>query len=122
TRGGARVSALDDVRCPLPQPDQSCRDAVAERASQVLRPTGALARLDELAVWLAGWQRTVRPRVERPVAIVFAADHGVAASGVSAYPPDITASMVRAFQAGVSSINAMAAAVGARVEVVDCGV
>lgn len=116
------MSALDDVCGPLPQPDAGCRDAVARRAAQVLRPTGALARLDELAAWMAGWQRTARPSVQRPVAVVFAADHGVAASGVSAYPPDITASMVDAFRAGVSTINAMAATIGGRVEVVDCGV
>ena len=50
----------------LPEPDVASRDAVAARAATVLRPTGALARLDEVAAWLAAWQRTERPAVERP--------------------------------------------------------
>jgi nicotinate-nucleotide--dimethylbenzimidazole phosphoribosyltransferase len=116
------VSALDDVRGELRAPDARFGELVAARASEVLRPTGALRRLDDLAVWLAGWQRTTNPRVERPVALVFAADHGVAAAGVSAYPTEITASMLDAFRAGVSSINVMARHLGARVDVFDVGV
>jgi nicotinate-nucleotide--dimethylbenzimidazole phosphoribosyltransferase len=92
------------------------------RAAQVLRPTGALHRLDELAAWLGGWQRTTNPRVDRPVALIFAADHGVAAAGVSAYPSQITASMLAAFRARASSINVMAAQLGARVDAFDVGV
>ena len=61
-----------------PGPDQAAAAAVAERARRVLRPAGALARLDELAGWLAAWQGTARPAVRRPAAVVFAADHGVA--------------------------------------------
>jgi nicotinate-nucleotide--dimethylbenzimidazole phosphoribosyltransferase len=116
------VSDLGGVRGPLLAPDNTSMAAVAARAERILRPTGALARLDQLAVWLAGWQRTTQPRVERPVALVFAADHGVAAAGVSAYPAEITASMLQAFRAGVSSINVMAAQVGARVDAIDVGV
>jgi nicotinate-nucleotide--dimethylbenzimidazole phosphoribosyltransferase len=106
----------------LPAPDEESRALVSARAAEILRPAGALARLDELAVWMAGWQRTRLPAVTRPVAIVFAADHGVAADGVSAYPADVTAAMLSAFRQGVSSINAMAAIAGARVVAVDCGV
>jgi nicotinate-nucleotide--dimethylbenzimidazole phosphoribosyltransferase len=116
------MSALGDLRTPLRQPDATFARSVAARAAQVLRPPGALARLDELAVWLAGWQRTTNPRIDRPVALVFAADHGVAAGGVSAYPPDITASMLHAFRSGASSINVMARQVGARIDVFDVGV
>jgi nicotinate-nucleotide--dimethylbenzimidazole phosphoribosyltransferase len=111
-----------DLRAPLTAPDHAAADRVAQRAARVLRPAGALARLDALAVWLAGWQRTETPRVERPVALVFAADHGVAAAGVSAYPAAITASMLHAFRAGMSSINVMARQLGARVVAVDVGV
>jgi nicotinate-nucleotide--dimethylbenzimidazole phosphoribosyltransferase len=96
--------------------------AIDARAAQVLRPAGALARLDRLAAWLAGWQRTERPSVAHPVALVFAADHGIAAAGVSAYPTDITAAMLAAFRAGVSSINVMAEQLGATVEAIDVGV
>ncbi|MGH2676634.1 MAG: nicotinate-nucleotide--dimethylbenzimidazole phosphoribosyltransferase, partial [Actinomycetota bacterium] len=90
---------------------------VRERASRVLRPTGALARLDEVATWLAGWQRTARPGVERPAAVVFVADHGVAAEGVSAYPAEVTGEMLRALRAGVATASVMAKTVGARLSV-----
>jgi nicotinate-nucleotide--dimethylbenzimidazole phosphoribosyltransferase len=96
--------------------------AVAERARQVLRPAGALARLDELAEWLAAWQGTERPAVRRPAALVFAADHGVAASGVSAYPAEVTAAMVKALREGVATACVLARQVGATLEVVDVGV
>jgi nicotinate-nucleotide--dimethylbenzimidazole phosphoribosyltransferase len=116
------VNALDDVRAPMRAPDEASLRAVAARAQQVLRPTGALQRLDDVAAWVAAWQRTTSPRVERPVALVFAADHGVAAAGVSAYPSDVTAAMLRATRAHRASIDVMAAQAGARVEVFDVGV
>ena len=96
-----------------PSPDAACAAAVHERAAQILRPSGALAWLDELAEWIAGWQRTDRPRIERPVGLIFAADHGVAAAeAVSAYPTDVTAAMFDAYRHGRSTINAFARQVG----------
>lgn len=117
---------VDDELAPLlsslPGPDVDAAAAVRDRAGEVLRPAGALARLDEVAVWLAGWQRTRRPRVEKAAAAVFVADHGVAAEGVSAYPAAVTAEMYRALRAGVATASVMARALGARLEVVDVGV
>ena len=112
------LSALTNLR----EPDREARAGVRARAAEILRPAGALARLDELAAWVAGWQRTSHPSVDRPVAVVFAADHGVAADGVSAYPTEVTAAMLTAFRQGVSSINAMASVAHAKVLAVDCGV
>lgn len=106
----------------LPGPDEAAASAVRERASQVLRPLGALARLDEVAAWLAGWQRTAHPAVGKPGAIVFVADHGVAVEGVSAYPSEVTAAMLRALQGGAATAAVMAREIGARLQVVDLGV
>jgi nicotinate-nucleotide--dimethylbenzimidazole phosphoribosyltransferase len=107
----------------LPEPDAAAAAAVARRAARVLRPTGALARLDEVASWLAGWQRTDRPSVQRPAALVFAADHGVAARrGVSAYPADVTAAMLDALRSGAATASVMARQVGVQLDVVDVGV
>src|SRR5215208_6018694 len=105
-----------------PGPDTAAAAAVAARAGQVLRPAGALARLDELAAWLAAWQGTRRPAVRRPAAVVFAADHGVAATGVSAYPPEVTAAMLKALREGAATACVLARQVGATLEVVDVGV
>lgn len=105
-----------------PGPDIAAATAVRERAAQVLRPSGALARLDEVAEWLAGWQRTERPRINRPVVLLFAADHGVASDGVSAYPADITRAMCHAVTEGQATVTAFAAVVGATVTLTDVGV
>lgn len=106
----------------LPAPDAAAAAAVAARAAEVLRPTGALQRLDEVAVHVAAWQGSVRPSIERPAVLVFAGDHGVAAAGVSAYPADVTAAMLAAVRAGRATVNAMARTVGAYLRIVDVGV
>jgi nicotinate-nucleotide--dimethylbenzimidazole phosphoribosyltransferase len=105
-----------------PEPDMSAAEAVSLRASQVLRPTGALQRLDRLAAWLAGWQKTRFPQINRPAAVVFVADHGVAEEWISAYPSDVTAAMLKALNEEVATANAMAKALGARLQTVDVGV
>jgi nicotinate-nucleotide--dimethylbenzimidazole phosphoribosyltransferase len=95
---------------------------VRSRAADILRPAGALARLDAVAAWVAEWQRTPNPAVGKPAALIFAADHGVAAAGVSKYPVDVTAAMLAAYRAGKSTISAFAAVAGATVEAIDVGV
>jgi nicotinate-nucleotide--dimethylbenzimidazole phosphoribosyltransferase len=116
------VNPLAELLVDLPEPDAEARAAVRARAASVLRPAGALARLDDLAVWLAGWQRTARPSVERPATVVFAADHGVASAGVSAYPTEVTKAMLAALEGGAATATAMSSAVGARFRAVDVGV
>jgi len=115
----------DELRALLsaaPEPCAESRRSARERADSVLRPSNALAQLDDLAVWVASWQRRSRPRIDRPVGVVFAGDHGVAAEGVSGYPAEITAAMLQAVRRGQASINALAAAAGAELDVVDVGV
>lgn len=104
-----------------PWPDANAREAIVVRASAVLRPAGALARLDEVCAWLAAWQRTPRPRVERPAAVVFVGDHGVTAERVSAYPAEVTLAMLRALRDGAATAAAMARSIGADLTVVDVG-
>jgi len=107
----------------LPVADAAARDAVHERAANILRPSGALAWLDEIAAWVAAWQRTARPRVERPAGLIFAADHGIAAATeVSAYPTGVTRAMLSAFEDGRSTISAFARLAGATVTAIDVGV
>jgi nicotinate-nucleotide--dimethylbenzimidazole phosphoribosyltransferase len=103
-------------------PDQVSAMAVAARARKVLRPQGALRRLDELAIWLAGWQRTDRPAVDHPRVVIFGGDHGVVAEGVSAYPAPVTAAMVDALRMGTATAAVMAGHVGAALDIVDVGV
>ncbi len=102
--------------------DLESRAAVQARVDDILRPVGAMARFDEVAVWIAGWQRSTQPTVETPTAIIFAADHGVTTEGVSAYPAEVTGAMLAAFDASKASISALAAAAGAAVRAIDVGV
>ncbi|MFI7716774.1 nicotinate-nucleotide--dimethylbenzimidazole phosphoribosyltransferase, partial [Acinetobacter baumannii] len=67
--------------------------------------------------WVAGWQGTERPRIERPQVALFAGNHGVTKRGVSAFPSDVTALMVANFEAGGAGINQIARTVGARLTV-----
>ena len=102
------MNALRESIAALTASDDVAASAVRLRAASVLRPTGALKSLDEIAVLLAAWQGTTTPDVVRPAVLVFAGDHGVAAAGVSAYPSTITAEMLAAVQAGRATVNAMA--------------
>jgi nicotinate-nucleotide--dimethylbenzimidazole phosphoribosyltransferase len=114
---------LADALASLPAGDADAAAAVRARADDILRPAGALARLDEVAVFMAAWQGTERPAVRRPAGLIFAADHGVAAAGdVSAYPVAVTAAMMAAFRAERSTVSAFAAVAGATVDAIDVGV
>ncbi|HWJ83122.1 MAG TPA: nicotinate-nucleotide--dimethylbenzimidazole phosphoribosyltransferase [Nocardioides sp.] len=107
----------------VPGPDPATTAAATERLAGLATPAGALGRLGELAVWVAACQGSVPPQPLDDVRLViFAGDHGVAAHGVSAYPPAITAAMVRTFVAGRAGVNALAAAHGVHVRVLDLGV
>ncbi|HYI43838.1 MAG TPA: nicotinate-nucleotide--dimethylbenzimidazole phosphoribosyltransferase [Actinomycetota bacterium] len=105
-----------------PSADLASAANVAERAEHVLRPHRAFARLDDVAAWLAAWQRTAHPAVEYPAACVFVADHGVTVEGVSAYPADVTGAMLGALSGGVATTAVLARMLGVRLEVVDVGV
>lgn len=104
-------------------PDPSVAAAAADRLAALATPAGALGRLGEVACWFAATQGQVPPPELRHVRLViFAGDHGVAQHGVSAYPPAITAAMVRTFLAGKAGVTALARAHDVAVRVLDLGV
>jgi nicotinate-nucleotide--dimethylbenzimidazole phosphoribosyltransferase len=114
------VADLNEIRAllaHLPGPDLDAGSAAATREAQLTKPAGSLGRLEELAVWLAVWQGRHPPRLDHPRTIVFAANHGVAARGVSAYPPAVTAQMVQNFIAGGAAINQLSRTVDADLRV-----
>jgi nicotinate-nucleotide--dimethylbenzimidazole phosphoribosyltransferase len=105
-----------------PGPDGLHHQAVTQRAKRALRPPGALAKLDEVAAWLAAWQRTDVPSVARPALVLAAGDHGVAGRGVTAYPSEVTRAMVDAIKAGVSTSAVMVEHLGVALRLIDAGV
>ncbi len=96
--------------------------AALERQARLTKPPGSLGRLEELATRIAAIKDEPRPRLERRLIVVAAADHGVTQQGVSAYPAEVTPQMVRNFLGGGAAINVLADHAGARVRVVDAGV
>ena len=107
------VSGIRSALRDLPEPDEAAIRAAEQRNAQLTKPPGALGRLERLAVWYAGWRGDPAPRIERPQIAVFAGNHGIAARGVSAFPPEVTAQMVANFNAGGAAINQIADSVGA---------
>lgn len=96
--------------------------AAQARQDQLTKPRGSLGRLEELSVQLAGIRGELLPSLKNKVIITMAGDHGVVASGVSAYPQEVTPQMVYNFLRGGAGINVLSRQVGARVVVVDMGV
>lgn len=113
---------LDEVIKKIQPLDESAMQAARERQNMLTKPQGSLGRLEELSIQLAGITANPFPSVERKVVIVMAADHGVTAEGVSAYPAEVTPQMVLNFLRGGAAINVLARQADARVVVVDMGV
>jgi len=109
---------------PEVSPPDSRAGAAAKRRQDILtKPTGALGRLEDLSIWVSACQAACPPRqFERARVVVFAGDHGIARTGVSAYPPEVTAQMVANIDAGGAAINVLAGIAGASVRVVDIAV
>jgi nicotinate-nucleotide--dimethylbenzimidazole phosphoribosyltransferase len=116
-----QFDSLDDIRSfcrDLPAGDANAANVATQRQQMLTKPPGSLGRLEELAIWLARWQRREIPRLDRVTITVFAGNHGVAARGVSAYPQAVTGQMVTNFAAGGAAINQIARLAGADLKVV----
>lgn len=103
-------------------PDESIYRQAEARQARLTKPHGALGRLETLACRLAAFTRRLDWLPSRRAVIVCAADHGVAAQGVSAYPQAVTAQMVLNFLRGGAAVNVLARQMSARILVVDAGV
>lgn len=102
----------------LPQADAAARSAAITRQGELTKPPGSLGRLEDIAIFMAGWQGNPRPRLDRGSAIVFAGNHGIVAQGVSAFPASVTAQMVDNFERGGAAINALSRAAGLDLKIV----
>ncbi|MBN1691008.1 MAG: nicotinate-nucleotide--dimethylbenzimidazole phosphoribosyltransferase [Dehalococcoidia bacterium] len=103
-------------------PDESFQEAARRRLNSLTKPRGSLGALEDLAVQLAGIRGEAIPRIRHKAIITMAADHGVAARGVSLYPQEVTSQMALNFAAGGAAINVLSHMVGARVVIVDMGI
>ncbi len=112
---------LSSLLSSIVAPPAELAAAAQRHLDGLTKPPGSLGRLEELALGLAVL-RGGAPAVDRPVIFTFAADHGVVAEGVSAYPQVVTAQMVENFLRGGAAVNVLARQAGARVVVADFGV
>ena len=116
----APFTTLSEFRTVLsnaPDADVAAIAAAQDRNGQLTKPPGALGRLEDLAIWFAGWQGNGRPSLNNPQVIVFAGNHGICAQGVSAFPPEVTEQMVANFEHGGAAINQLSKAFGAKMDV-----
>lgn len=102
--------------------DEMAMSAARARQDTLTKPPGSLGRLEELSIQLAGISGKALPAIKDKAVITMAADHGVVAEGVSAFPPEVTPQMVMNFLNGGAAINVLAEHVGARIVIVDMGV
>jgi nicotinate-nucleotide--dimethylbenzimidazole phosphoribosyltransferase len=116
------LRALEQALREIKPPDEKAKAAARARQDTLTKPLGSLGRLEELSIKLAGIRGEPIPRINHKAIVTMAADHGVVAEGVSAYPQAVTLQMVLNFLRGGAGINVLARHVGARVIVVDMGV
>ncbi len=107
----------------VPQPEEKYREQARAHVRRLVKPVGSLGRLEELGIWLAGVQGACPPRpITRPRVVIFAGDHGITQAGVSAYPPETTAKIVRTILTGGAAVNVLAPLAGATIRLVDVAV
>lgn len=112
------LAAFEDALADPRGPDREAEARARARQAVLTKPAGSLGRLEEIAIFFAGWHGRERPHISRGRAVVFAGNHGVTVHGVSAFPPTVTAQMVANFRSGGAAINALAIAAGLELKVV----
>jgi len=112
---------FDWLSQPARTVDTDARSRAAAHQNQLTKPPGSLGKLEELAIQLAGLQARERPTLTHLQITVFAADHGIAAEGVSAFPQAVTAQMIDNFATGGAAVAVLARQLGARMSIVDLG-
>jgi nicotinate-nucleotide--dimethylbenzimidazole phosphoribosyltransferase len=112
------LDALRRACLTLPDGSAAAAAAVRERQLCLTKPAGSLGRLEDLAAWLAQWQKRDMPRLERVDVVVFAGNHGVTGRGVSPFPASVTTQMVANFSNGGAAINQLARVADANLTVI----
>ncbi|MEQ5871253.1 nicotinate-nucleotide--dimethylbenzimidazole phosphoribosyltransferase [Sagittula sp. NFXS13] len=111
----AEVAALAET---LPQADTDAIAAAETRQGNLTKPPKSLGRLEDLASFMAGWQKSAHPSIGQAQALIFAGNHGICDKGVNPFPQEVTAQMVANFKSGGAAINQLCRASGADLDVV----
>jgi len=113
---------MDWLTNPITPPEQRFQQTALNRQQQLTKPPGSLGELERLAIRLCAMQATDKPSVDKVWISIFAADHGIATAGVSAFPQAVTAEMVKNFVQGGAAISVLAKQYQAHLEIIDVGV
>ena len=112
------IEAFERLLDAAPSADPAAESLARERNAVLTKPAGSLGRLEDIAIWYAGWRGEAAPTIASPQIVIFAGNHGVTAQGISAFPAEVTAQMVANFAAGGAAINQLAREAGAALSVV----
>ena len=112
---------IDWLQRTISPPDRDYLQRAEQRQMQLTKPPGSLGRLESLAVRISGLQNSLMPDVSQTRIMIFAADHGIAQEGVSAFPQSVTAQMVRNFSAGGAAISVLARQHNLPLQIVNLG-
>ncbi|MBC6440556.1 MAG: nicotinate-nucleotide--dimethylbenzimidazole phosphoribosyltransferase [Rhodospirillales bacterium] len=115
------ITSFDDIRDrvrAMPGADAEAIAAAQARDAELTKPPRSLGRLEQIALFLAGWQGRHPPSVDRVSFMVFAGNHGVTAQGISAFPAAVTHQMVANFETGGAAINQLARLAGTDLTVI----
>jgi nicotinate-nucleotide--dimethylbenzimidazole phosphoribosyltransferase len=116
---------FDDIRAlvaSMPPANHQAADDARARNADLLKPPGALGRLEDIAIWLAAWQGKAKPSMNRPMVALFGSDHGVTKHGISPYPMAVTRQMLETFAAGGAAINQICATYSLGLKVFDLAI
>lgn len=113
----SNLQMVDDFINTMPNKNMQAEAAASVYQDQLTKPSGSLGMLEELAVFLAGWQNSERPVIETAQAIIFAGNHGICEQGVNPYPQEVTQLMVSNFENGGAAMNQLCNLSGAELTV-----
>lgn len=99
------LSQVSDIIKELPGTDVDAAETATQRQTQLTKPPGSLGRLEDIAIFMAGWACTAHPQIDTAQALVFAGNHGICDQGVNPFPQEVTAQMVANFENGGAAIN-----------------
>ena len=102
----------------IPEFDQLKANKAKELQNELLKPKGSLGKLEEYAIWMAGWQKKINPSIENAHFLIFAGNHGVSRKVVSAFPSEVTEQMVENFKKGGAAINQLCELAGLKLNVI----
>ena len=115
------MSKLEWLSRPIPIISAASLSDAQAHQNQLTKPAGSLGKLEDIAVRLAAMQDSTKPDLSNVHITIFAADHGIAEEGVSAFPQSVTVEMIRNFSNGGAAINILSQQINARLDIVNLG-